>query len=126
MTPELLAELEPIVGQVALRELESAKPIYTDSLITWARLLHTISDPALIAECESTIYDSALAQSFRGNWEHAHFKASACYTEARRRHIASGHTDECRGDTLYSKGYGRVMRSEGHAVRPAVSCTCKP
>lgn len=124
IAPELQAELEALIGQVALQELEAAKPIYTESLIAWARTLSSLTDDELVNECESTIFESALAQSFRGNWEHAHCKASACYTEARRRHVATGHSEDCRGDTLYSRGYRRVVISQGHTPPSFVACTC--
>lgn len=120
-------DLEALVGPVAYREWQNAKPIYHDQLATWARRLPTLSDADFTDEAASAIHASALTQSFRGNWEHEHFKASAAHIEARRRHVTAGHDPDCRGANLYTEAYYRVTRSQGYHWDETPPCdgTCK-
>jgi hypothetical protein len=120
-------ELEAFVGPVAYREWQNAKPIYHEQLAAWARALPTLSDNDFTAEAASAIHGSALTSSFRGNWNHEHFKASAVHVEARRRHVAAGHDKDCRGANLYTQAYYSVTRSQGYHwdETPACDGTCK-
>jgi hypothetical protein len=119
-----LDSIADIVGPVAAREFENAKDFYKPGLIAWARKLPKLSDAEFLAQCGVAIHDSALVNSFRGNWEHEHFKASACYHEAQRRHVAAGHSKDCRGTCLYGQAHARVMRGQGHEPSPTTECTC--
>ncbi|MEV4672801.1 hypothetical protein AB0K34_14185 [Actinomadura sp. NPDC049382] len=118
------ASIVDIVGPVAIGEFDNAKDHYKPGLIEWASKLPTLSDQAFLTECTRAIYESALVSRFRGNWEHEHFKASACYTDAKRRHAAAGHSPECNASTLYGRAHALAMRSAGHTPRPLTGCTC--
>ena len=111
-------------GPVAEGEYNGAESYYKADLVKWAKKLQSLPGDEFIGECGAAIHVSALVNSFRGNWEHEHFKATVCYREAKRRHIADGHAEECRGDTAYSLAHARVMRSQGYTPSPSVSCTC--
>lgn len=124
MTINLPANWTDLVGLVAAREFDAAADHYKPQLAAWAQNLPTLGDGEFLNAARSAIYNSALANSFRGNWEHDHFKASVCYTEANRRHVAAGHDTDCRGDTLYSRAHAQVMRSHGYEPSPATPCTC--
>ncbi|MFF5261442.1 hypothetical protein ACFY4C_21065 [Actinomadura viridis] len=117
-------ELAEIVGPVAAREFDNAKEIYKADLNSWAQKLADLTDGQFLGECSSAIYNSALVSQFRGNWEHEHFKASACFHEAQRRHVAAGHSAECHGNTLYSEAHAKVMRESGYQPTPAADCNC--
>ncbi len=123
-TTELPADVAAIVGPVAAHEFANASDHYKPGLIDWARNLPTLSDDEFTNLTASAIYDSALVSRFRGNWDHDHFKASACYTEAKRRHVAAGHDKDCRGATWYSLAHDRVMREQGHRPSPPSPCNC--
>lgn len=119
--PEGFADL---VGPVAIREFEAAANHYKPGLIEWTHNLSTLEDDEFLAVAGSAIYGSALINSFRGNWEHEHFKATVCYVEAKRRHVAAGHAKDCRAETLYGRAHARVMRESGYQPRPPADCTC--
>lgn len=117
-------ELRDIVGPVAFGEYEGASDYYKPNLMAWASELRTLSDDEFMHETVSAIYGSALVNSWRGNWEHEHFKASACHTEAKRRHVAAGHSEDCRGETAYGRAHTQLMRDHGYTPQPHVDCTC--
>jgi hypothetical protein len=112
------------VGEVAFGEFQNASETYHDKLRAYAERLPTLTDDELGQECESAIYDRALVNSFRGNWEHEHFKASACFSEAECRAMASGHVRYCPSPTIYGRAHARVMRQHGHTPSPEGTCTC--
>jgi hypothetical protein len=124
-TIEIPADVAAIAGPVACREFDNADDHYKPGLIDWARSLPTLDDDEFANVAASAIYDSALANQFRGNWEHDHFKATACFTEGKRRYVAAGHDEDCRGETLYGLAHARVMREQGHTPSPAGECTCQ-
>jgi hypothetical protein len=118
-------EIVDIVGPVAAREFEAAAGRYKPGLIEWARALPGLPDDEFEQVCGSAIYDSALVSRFRGNWEHEHFKASACAHEARRRHVAAGHDEDCRGETIYGGAHARIMRENGYRPTEPGACRCQ-
>lgn len=131
MTSEFSAEKDAIdpslVGHVAAREFGSAKEVYRERLREWAVALHDLSDADFLGEAASAIHGSALVNSWRGNWEHEHFKASACHHESNRRKTVE-HADDCEASTLYERAWNSTVRSQGHGhlahdLRP---CTCQP
>lgn len=113
-----------IVGPVAVSEFDNAKDHYKPGLIDWARKLQTLNDEQFLTEATRAIYESALVGRFRGNWEHEHFKATACYYAAKRRHAAAGHSSDCNASTLYGQAHARAMREAGHTPPPLIGCTC--
>ncbi len=117
-------DLRDILGPVGFGEYEAAADWAKPKLREWAAKLGDLSDDDFLGEAASAIHGSALMQSFRGNYEHEHCKATACYKEAQRRHLAAGHSDDCHGDTIYSRAHASVMRSQGHTPREARDCTC--
>lgn len=119
-----IQSIADIVGPVAVREFNNAADHYKPGLLVWARDLPTLTDEQFLTECSHAIYDSALVGRFRGNWDHEHFKASACHSEAKRRHVAAGHASDCRGSTLYGQAHARAMREAGHKPPALTGCTC--
>jgi hypothetical protein len=113
-------------GPIAEREFNGAKDAHRPALTAWLDRLPELSDEDFLGEAASAIHGSALVNNWRGNWEHEHCKATAAYAEAKRRHQAAGHTDECTGDTIYSRAFARVWRSQGHGADayPPRACDC--
>jgi hypothetical protein len=113
-------------GPVAEREFDSAKDCHKPALTAWLEALPTLSDDDFFAATASAIHGSALANSFRGNWNHEYCKASAAHDEAERRHRAAGHSDNCNGDSIYSKAFAQVWRAQGHSrsAYPHRPCNC--
>lgn len=118
------AELEAIVGPIAMREYEGAEEWSKPKIREFALSLPSLADGQLLDACMTEIHASALAISFRGNWEHAHFRCTACYDEAQRRHRATGHGERCSG-SIYSRAHNRVMREQGHTPSSAGLCDCE-
>ncbi len=114
-------------GPVAEGEFEGAADAHRPALTAWLEALPSLSDEDFLDVATSAIYDSALVQRFRGNWEHDHCKASAAYAEAQQRHRAAGHTEHCTGDTLYSRAFLRAWRSAGNDPNayPPRTCDCR-
>lgn len=123
--PDLTSsEIADIVGPVAMTDLRDVEEHHKPALIRWAKSLPGLADTAFLDECTRAIYNAAVANSFRAYRDPAHFKASACGYEAKRRHAAAGHSKDCRGDTLYGQGYARAMRQAGHTPSEPSDCTC--
>lgn len=117
----ILDQFGPIVRQ----EFEAADERYRLEILEWLATLAPMSDEELQAEAEYRIYDSASSQRFRGNWEHIHVKATACYDESVRRLLAQGHGRFCSAPSVYGRAYNAVMRSHGYAERPEGKCNCE-
>lgn len=119
-------QLRDILGPVGYREYEEAQDWAKPKLQEWARTLRDLSDDDFRGEAASAIHGSALTNSWRGNWNHEDCKASAAHHEANRRHRAAGHSDDCRGDTIYDRAFAQVWRSQGHSASayPVKPCTC--
>lgn len=126
MTAITSASIAHIVGPVAVTEFDNAKDTYKEGLHAWALTLPNLSDEDFARECYRSIYDSALVNGFRGNWDHDHFKATACYHESERRHHdVAGHAKDCHGDTAYSRAHRQLMREHQYGTRPPTDCTCR-
>lgn len=121
---EDLTKFAELVGPVGMTEYEGSPDWAKADLLTWALGLPELSDTDLHAETESAIYESALTQRFRGNWNHVDFKVTACYREAKRRHLAAGHTKDCRADTIYGEAYNALAKRLGFGYSE-YGCTCK-
>lgn len=113
--------LTALVGLVAAREFRAADECYYAELEEYAFNLPTLTDKRLYEITSAAIYISALVNSFRGNWEHEHFKASACFHESQRRHKLAGHSDTC-SDDIYTRAYDAVMKSQGHTPNAHPPC----
>ncbi|MFG1846870.1 hypothetical protein [Micromonospora carbonacea] len=124
MTVTLPDNWATLVGPVAVREFDNAADRYKPDLLAWAQNLPALPDDEFVTVAARSIYDSANVGRFRGNWDHEHFKATVCFTEANRRHVAAGHSEDCRGDNLYSRAYARALRNNGHRAPEAVPCQC--
>ncbi|MEO3788552.1 hypothetical protein ABGB12_34945 [Actinocorallia sp. B10E7] len=107
-------DLVSLVGPVAVTEFEASSDCYKPGLLEWGHELRDLADAEFETEASSAIYDSALVNSFRGNWNHEHFKATACRHEAQRRHVEAGHATDCRGETIYGRAHSRLMRDHGY------------
>lgn len=103
-----------LVGPIAYREWQEAADTYKARLAAWARNLPSLTDDEFVAEAASAIHGSALTNSWRGNWNHEHFKASFAYHEAVRRHRVAGHGESCTGRTLYSVAHNQAARGQGY------------
>lgn len=123
VSPETIAEVQSLTGQVAADEFAAARAPYRDEMLTWAHALPSLSDAALREECERWIWEGATANAYRGNYNHVHFKCTAVSHEATRRHHNQGHAESCHGPTIYSRAHDRAMREAGHTPTP-VPCTC--
>jgi len=113
-------------GPIAEQEFKGSADYTKADLVAWLDKLPDLGDDDFTDVAASAIHGSALVNSWRGNWEHEHCKATAAYVEAKRRHEAAGHTGECTGDTLYSRAFARVWRSQGHSpdAYPPRECDC--
>lgn len=73
--------IEETAGETARREFEDSPEWAQEKLALWIVGLPGLSDVELQDEAGMAIHTSALVQSFRGNWEHEHCKASAVMHE---------------------------------------------
>jgi hypothetical protein len=114
------------LGPVCVREYDNALPRYRPDLVNYASALSKMTDQELMVAAEDAIYTSALVSRFKGNWEHDHFKASACYSESERRAAASGRQG-CVRHSIYDRAYRRAFES-GTGQKPGQmpGCTCPP
>lgn len=117
-------ELEAIVGPVAMREYTGAAEVTRERCRTFALSLPDLSDDMLRAVCEREILDSARAIEYRGNYEHLHFRCTACYDVARARWGAAGHGDRC-GGSVYDQAHARIMREQGYTPSTSGVCDCE-
>lgn len=119
-------ELADIFGPVGYREFQAAAPTRHDELRRWALALRACTEDDFLGEAASAIHGSALTNSWRGNWYHEDCKASACHHESGRRWGAAGHSEECRGSTLYERAFRQVWIEQGHnpAAYELRPCTC--
>lgn len=115
-------------GPIAEGEFNGAADHARAALTAWLDKLPTLDDDELLSEAATAIHTSALVQNFRGNWEADHCKATAAYAEAKQRHEAAGHGPDCTGDTIYSRAFAQVWRSQGHSADayPPRACDCLP
>lgn len=120
-----MSNLAEKVGVVAAKEFEAAEDWAKPKLLEWIDKLPSLSDETFALECQRAIYDSALCQRFRGNWEHEHCRASACHHESRRRMVAVGHDRRCNGENIYTQAYASVLVNEGHQRPPQRECDCR-
>jgi len=70
-----------------------------------------------------------LMQRFRGNYQHIHFRASACFFECLRRGSAEHPSESCPArSNRYQKAYNGVALDQGYGsmTEPLGSCTCPP
>lgn len=113
-------------GLVAEREFDAAPNYAKAKLTEWLDRLPTLSDDDFAAETGAAIHTAALTNSWRGNWSADDCKATACHGEAKRRHLAAGHAEDCTGDTIYSTAFARVWRSQGYNPNayPPRACDC--
>lgn len=113
-------------GPIAEQEFDTAPDWSKPKLTAWLDALPSLDDEEFRQQAAMAIHDSALANSFRGNWNHDHCRATAAYSEAKARHLAAGHADDCTGDTIYSKAFAHVWRGQGHSrsAYPHQPCTC--
>lgn len=117
-------ELEKIIGRVALTEYKQASDRERDEIREWANKLQAMSDSDFVSDATSRILESARVSSWSGNWEGIHARASACYTEAKRRHKGKGHAEDCYGDNLYTMAFNRAYRSQGYTPGEPSPCIC--
>lgn len=114
--------LVELAGPVGAREFNSSYESCKPKLWEWLNNLDALIDDELHRETQYRIYESASCGRFTGNFEDVHCYATACFTEANRRHRAVGHAEDCHGPTIYSRAHARVMRDHGY--EPSLSGTC--
>lgn len=119
-----MSDLIEKIGAVAAREFEAAPEWAKADLLSWVDSLPGLTDEQFQMECQTAIYNSALAQRFRGNWEHDHCRASACYHESERRKAAAGHVQRCGADGVYGSAYRRVLAEQGYRPPEIGTCDC--
>ncbi len=113
-------------GPIAEQEYDSVDDAHRPALDRWLDALPALPDDEFLHAAASAIHDSALAERFRGNWNHDHCRATAAFNDARRRHRAAGHADSCTGDTLYAEAHRKVWIEQGHSADayPPRPCDC--
>lgn len=117
-------ELEAYISDVSMRNYRRSPDWDKSKILAWAAGLPEMSDADFVTECASRILDSAIMNRFRGNSWGTHARADICADESGRRHQAAGHTPDCRGENLYSKGHNAALKSQGHAPASPAPCTC--
>ena len=118
------ADVHVWYGPVAAQEFEAARDTVKPGLLVWLASLRTMTDDEFRDACESAIYASASVARFRGNFEDDHCKATACFSESRRRLVLAGHSDDCRGPSVYSRAHASLMRSHGYQPTGDGVCEC--
>lgn len=114
-------ELEDIFGPVGFKEYEAASKTDKERIQSWVTFIRGMSDEDFIAEIISCSFGSHLVDNFRGEPEFMHARDWACRHEARRRHVASGHEEDCRGS---SKLWFIAARRRGYSRIQMLPCTC--
>lgn len=97
-------KLEEIIGSGAMREYDDTKE--------------------LRGETGSAVLDAAIANSRSMWWDASWVLSSACSYEAKRRHLAAGHAEDCHGYDIYQLGWNDAYRSQGYTPGPLNPCTC--
>jgi hypothetical protein len=126
MTAPVLATTADVrlwYGPVTADEFENSPESSKPALLVWLASLRTMTDAEFRDACETAIYDSASAGRFAGNFSNVHCRATACFNESRRRLVLAGHSDDCRGPSIYSRAHASLMREHGY--RPTADGTCK-
>lgn len=118
------AAVEARWGPVVAREFTSAEPGDRAGVLEFLDRLPDLDTREFLDQAEHAIYTSSLMSGFRGNWQHEHAKASACYTESCRRAEAAGRNPSCDRHALYSQAYRRVSISQGYGPGPRSECSC--
>lgn len=121
MTEEELAE---VVGSSAMRDYADVRDYEKSRLLEWAARLRFMSNDELFTETVQAVSGAALANNRSWYWDPDHFRSTACWHEAQRRHTEAGHDEECRGSTIYSRAHARAMRDHGFDPSPSTACTC--
>ena len=120
-----LTLLEAAFGPIVPREFDAAQAYAKPELWEWLINVKNISDEELYHASRSAIYESALVQRFRTNFEHVHCKATACYAEAENRLRQENHQEDCRPSGIYGRAHADVMSDHGYAPSsPVRPCTC--
>lgn len=124
MSNQTSVDLVDLIGAVAAREYDAARPSTRPALDAWIGKLRDLTDEELFEDTKYRIYESANCGRFRGNFEDVHCMATATYHEAKRRHHAAGHRKDCKGPTIYGRAHASVMREHGYKPSPSGTCTC--
>lgn len=117
-------ELLELTGIVGYHEFESAPEYAQAKLRERLVALTELDDDDFVSEARVAIYNSALVNRFRGNWNHDHCYATACYHQSELRRLAAGHLENCRAQTLYTRAYDEVTRQHGMQIREYPPCEC--
>lgn len=117
-------ELLALTGIVGYDEFENSPDWAKDELRRKLVALTQLDDEDFVREARGAIYNSALVNRFRGNWNHDHCYATACYHQSEQRRLAAGHLEECRARSLYAWAYDEVTREHGMEVRDYLPCEC--
>lgn len=117
-------ELESSISSVAMDWYRRSPDEDRVKILEWVPKLREMTDEDFIIECSSRILDSAIMNRFPSMASGSHARADICADEGDRRHQLAGHASDCRGATLYSKGYNAARQSQRHAKKPLAPCTC--
>ena len=118
-------ELVDLIGTVGAGEFENSPDYAKPELTEWIRKLRDLSDKELFAESRHWVYEGALVQRFRTNFDHIHCKGTACFHESRRRLMLAGHDKGCAGPSIYSRAHATVMRDNNYTPSPEGTCACE-
>jgi len=118
-------DLKDFLGPVGFREYEQAPDYDKPKIQEWADKVAAMNDRDFILETASKILDDAImGNRSQGNNYGFYARTTGCFQEAKRRHLKAGHTEECRGDTLYAKGHRKAMISQRHTPSDPYPCDC--
>lgn len=118
-------KLLQLAGIVGAGEFNATYEGRKAHLWAWLTELPNLTNQELFDEAKYCIYDSASCGRFRGNFEDVHCRATACYKEAGRRHVAAGHAEDCRGETIYSRAHAANMWDHGYTPTASGECHCE-
>jgi len=117
-------ELEAIIGPGAMRDYDDAKDWARPGIHEWVLKLRGFSDEELREQVGMYVLQSAVANSRGMYWDASWCITSACMYEAKRRHVAAGHDEDCFGDDVYKLGWNDAYRNQGYTPGPSTLCTC--
>lgn len=117
-------ELKDFLGPVAWEKYGRISELEKGRVQKWCAEVAAMSDAELVRATASQVTGEAVLSS-RGVYStYDDILTTVCYQESGRRHVKAGHTEECRGDTLYSKGHSRAVREAGFTASDPYPCDC--
>lgn len=99
------------IGEDAARRLQKIPAVDVPAVMDWVMDTTEADDDRLSGEIQAVLTGLQLGPLNPAPF-HDEFKNSVLYHEARKRHLALGHEQDCIADTAYSKAVKRLTRSD--------------